>query len=184
MAMNKEISDYEMVASLREGNADSFTKIYHRYFQLMFRFSYKKLKDEELAKDFVQELFAQLWKKREKISAEGNLTQYMYISIRSKIFNYFAHQKVEAKHIDSLKSYASNYVFEHTDHLIREKELSKYIEIQIQALPSKMRQVFKMSWKENMSHKEIADELGTTESNVSHHIINALKILRTKLGVF
>lgn len=184
MSTNKEISDYELVSFLRKGDSNSFTKIYDRYFQLMFQFAYKKLKDEDLAKDFVQELFTQLWTKRETISEEGNIVQYLYISIRSRMFNYFAHQKVEAKHIASLKSYASNYMFEHTDHLIREKQLSQYIDMQIQALPSKMRRVFKMSRKHNKSHKEIANELGTTESNVSHHIINALKILRTKLGVF
>lgn len=185
MSNYKTLSDNDLVLLLRAGNNLAYTEIYDRYYHLMFGFSYKKLRDEDLAKDFVQDLFTKLWIKRESISETGNLAQYLYISIRSSMFNYFEHQKVQAKHIDSLKSYASNYMFEHTDHLIREKQLSEYIEIQIQALPSKMRKVFQMSRKDNMSYKEIAEELGTTESNVSHHINNAVKILRTKLsGLF
>jgi DNA-binding NarL/FixJ family response regulator len=57
-----------------------------------------------------------------------------------------------------------------------------YIEKQIQALPPKMRRVFQMSRNENLSHREIAERLGTTEDNVSKHVTNALRILRTKRG--
>lgn len=174
-------SDKELIIFLKEGSQQAYTEIFSRYYRLMFIFAYKKFRDEELAKDFVQELFSRLWEKRETLYPEGNLAQYLYISLRSRIFGYFAHQKVASKYIDFLAGF-TEATAEQADHLVREKQLSNYIDRQIAGLPKKMREVFELSRKEYLSHGEIAKKLGTTESNVSHHIINALKILRTKLG--
>lgn len=183
MPNDHNLFDTELISLLREGDADAYTAIYDRYFQLMFVFAYKKLRDEELAKDFVQDLFAKLWIKRVDILIEGNLVQYLYISLRSKLLNYFAHQKVEEKYVSFLGDFAENYACEQSDFSIREKQLAAYIEIQIQNLPSKMRRVFEMSRREHLSNLEIARVLNTSESNVSHHIANAVKILKTKINI-
>lgn len=175
-------SDQELIILLKAGNTIAYTEIYDRYFQLMFIFAYRKLNDEELAKDFVQELFTKVWMKKDAISPNGNLAQYLYISLRSRIFDYFAHQKVQSKFIDFLGTYAESTT-EQTDHLIREKQLTAYIEGQIAKLPAKMRAVFELSRNEHMSNREIADHLNTTESNISQHISSAVKILKTKLSI-
>ncbi|RZJ91148.1 MAG: RNA polymerase sigma-70 factor [Chryseobacterium sp.] len=184
MSMNnyRIFSDKELIASLREGDSLAYTEVYNRYFHLMLVFAYKKLRDEDLAKDFVQDLFTQVWVRRLDILVEGNLLQYLYISIRSKVLNYFCHQKVQEKYLDSLADFDSTYAPEQSDFYIREKQLADYIETQIKRLPSKMRRVFEMSRKEHLSHREIAHTLNTSESNVSHHINNAVKILRTKIN--
>src|SRR5687768_11216391 len=54
---------------------------------------------------------------------------------------------------------------------------------EIQSLPLKMRGVFLLSREENLSHKEIAEQLGISEQTVSKQISNALKALRYKMRV-
>ncbi|WP_316800218.1 RNA polymerase sigma-70 factor [Pedobacter frigidisoli] len=177
----EHLSDYDLSVLIRNGNHSAYTEIYNRYFYLMFIFAFKKLQDEELAKDFVQELFINLWTKRESLSETGKLSSYLYIIIRSRMLDYFAHQKVRNKYVDFLKSYQQTSD-ERTDHLIREKDLAKYIDEQIQTLPRKMRQVFELSKKDHLSNREIAQKLKISESNVSSQLANTLKILRTKFG--
>ncbi|MNH46718.1 RNA polymerase sigma factor [compost metagenome] len=58
------------------------------------------------------------------------------------------------------------------------------IDREIASLPPKMQEVFLMSRKDNLSHKEIADKLGITEPTVKKQVNNALKTLRVKLGLF
>ncbi len=70
-----------------------------------------------------------------------------------------------------------------TGHRVRENDLKAYIEKEIQALPPKMKQIFELSRKAHLSHKEIAEKLDTSENNVSTQITNALRILRTKIGI-
>jgi RNA polymerase sigma-70 factor (family 1) len=182
MSVYKALSDSELITLLRGGDEYAYTEIYHRYHYLMLVFAYKKLRDEDLAKDFVQELFTNLWYKRETLSDVGNFAAFLYITLRRKILDHFVHQKVESKYISFLKHYVPEAGTEKADHLIRNKELSHYIEKQIEALPRKMRAVFELSRKEHLTHKEIANKLDTSEHNVAKQITNALKILKTKVG--
>lgn len=183
MADYKTFSDNELITLLRLGNRSAYTEIYNRYNYLMIVFAYKKLRDEDLARDFVQELFITLWDKRETISEDGNLAQFLYVSLRNRMFSHFAHQKVEHKYFDFLAHTFSEFSNGQTDYLVREKQLISYIEKQIEKLPSKMKVVFLLSRNEQLSNREIAERLNTTESNVSHHISNALKILRKRLNI-
>lgn len=182
MSVDHNFSDNELIAFLREGNTAAYTEIYDRYFQLMFVFAYKKLRDEELAKDFVQELFTDVWKGRDKLIENTVFISFLYVSLRYKILNYFAHLKVEDKFAEFLSLRMDDVASERSDYLIRDKQLREYIEKQIEGLPSRMRRIFELSRKEYLSHREIAATLNTTEYNVSKQITNALKIIRSKVG--
>jgi len=149
----------------------------------MFVHAYKKVRDEEQAKDIIQDLFTNLWFKRESNSIGTNLAGYLFTSVRNKIFDLFAHEKVKGDYILSLRDFMSSAGNADTDHLIREKQLKAYIDLQIQALPPKMRAIFEMSRKEQLSYKEIAKITNTSENNVSTQINSALRILRAKLGL-
>jgi RNA polymerase sigma-70 factor (family 1) len=179
----KTIPDNELIQLLKESDHRAYTEIYNRYFYLLYTHAYKKLRSEEQAKDIIQDLFATLWFKRERDLPTNNLAAYLFTAIRNKIFDLFAHQQVEAKYVSSLKDYLSTHMSVPTDHLARENDLKIYIEKGIQALPPKMKLMFELSRKENLSHKEIATKLGTSENNVSTQITNALRILRTKLEI-
>lgn len=178
----KKYSDPVLISLLKASDHGAYTEIYNRYYYLMFVFAYKKLRDEDLSKDFVQELFTNLWAKKEEVLETGNLAAYLYVTLRNKILDFFLHQKVEARYLTFLKNYTSSANNLNADYRIRENQLKNYIEKEIQALPTKMRIVFELSRKQNLSYQEIAKELDISENNVSKHINGAIKILRTKLG--
>src|SRR5690606_5387963 len=91
-------------------------------------------------------------------------------------------QKVSTKYIESLNTYIKNISDNTTDFLVRHKKLHQVIEEEIANLNPKTRKVFELSRKENLSRKEIAEELGIAEETVKSHIHTALKILKIKLG--
>lgn len=95
----------------------------------------------------------------------------------------FAHEKVKTKYVESYNNYLATNPYAPTDSLIREKQFQDAINREIDALPSKMKRVFEMSRKENLTYQEIALKINTTENNVSKHITGAIKILGAKLGV-
>ena len=45
-----------------------------------------------------------------------------------------------------------------------------------------MREIFELSRKENLSHKEIAAQLGISEQTVKKQVQNALKVIKPKLN--
>lgn len=179
----KTFSDSELSQLLKESDHAAYTEIYNRYSHLLFVHAYKKLRDENQAKDVLQDVFATLWFKRESEIQLSNLGGYLYTAVRNRIFDLFAHEQVKSKYIDSLNAYLSTRTSAPTDHLVRENDLKIYIEKEIQALPPKMKQIFELSKKANLSHKEIAEKLNTSENNVSKQLNSALRVLKTKLGV-
>jgi RNA polymerase sigma-70 factor (family 1) len=174
-------SDFELLALIKEGDKNAYTQIYQRYFRPLFAHVYKKLGNEAEAKDIIQELFTTLWVKRESLDPQNSVAAYLFTAARNRVLDLWSHQQVESRYIDSLQNYLDNAP-ETADFLVREKQLMEMIETEIQALPPKMREVFELSRKQNLSHKEIAGKLGIAEQTVAKQISNALRILKIKLG--
>ena len=176
------LSDNELSTLLINGDHKAYEQLYQRYFRLLYTYAFKKLRDEEQAKDITQEFFTELWYKRNAIIFNANIAGYFYSAINNRILNYFSRETVKSKYINAIDDFLATET-DTTDHLIREKQLLHLIEREIQALPPKMRQVFEMSRKEHLSNKEIAERLDISERTVETQVSNALYRLRTKLGL-
>ncbi|MDR6783784.1 RNA polymerase sigma-70 factor (family 1) [Pedobacter africanus] len=184
MAAYSLLSDLELTTLLKGGDKTAYTEIYDRYIWVLLDHAYNKLRNREESKDVVQEAFTLLWSKKELLKEDENLSGYLYTTVRNTILNLFAHRKVQDKYMASMEHFAMHNTVVATDHLVREHQLKALIETEIAALPPKMREVFELSRKANLSHKEIAEQLGISEQTVSKQVTNALKILKVKLGIY
>lgn len=69
-----------------------------------------------------------------------------------------------------------------TEQEILHAELQHEIEIAVESLPPRCKQVFLMSRIESLSYKTISEILGISEKTVENHLVKALAILRTSLA--
>lgn len=175
-------SDLELSGLLRLGDQLAYTEIYKRYFDLLYLHALKRVCDPEAAKDLIQELFTQLWFKRDVQHSQSNLSHYLYTATRNSVLNFIARQKLESKYVSQLPDL--DRVGEcFTDHPARMNQLAAIIEKEVNELPEKMRIIFLLSRQDGLSHKQIADKLGLSELTVKTQVKNALRILHGKLGV-
>lgn len=181
MAVYSRYSDQQLIELLRDGDKLAYTEIYNRYQPLLFLHAAGKMGDEQEAKDVIQEIFTDLWIRREELQVKSSISAYFYTAVRNKFVNLLQHQAVRNRYKDSFQQFISQ-ASELPDGLILEKQLAESIEMEINALPEKMRKVFVLSRKEHKTYKEIALELGISEETVRKQIKNALKILKARLG--
>lgn len=181
--MYSEFTDSELVRLVKDRNHEAFAEIYNRYAVLMFYKVNQMLRDEEPSKDLVQDLFVALWDKPELIQEDNNLAGYLYIGARNRVLKFIQRNKLKNDHIASLAKYASEISLE-TIQDIDERELKIIVQREIDNLPPKMKLIFEMSRKDNLSHAEIADKLGLSDQTVKKQVNNALKILRSKLALY
>lgn len=168
---------------MREGDHRAFTQIYERYKGLLIVHASKKLDGNlEEAKEIVQEIFSNLWYNRYNSPEIANVSAYLYRITRNRILNHIEHQTVVSRYADDFTRFSSTYNAP-TDERIREKQLLAIIDKEIAALPPKMKEVFLLSRRAHLSHKEIAQKLDISENTVKNHIKSALKILRTRLDI-
>jgi RNA polymerase sigma-70 factor (family 1) len=181
LAAINTLSDHELIALLKRGDNAAFTEIYDRYAMAVFYRVNQMLRDEETSKDLVQDLFITIWSKAELIREETNLAGYLYIAARNRVFKTIQKGKLRNDYLSSLARFASHANTSLTDDL-DVKELAGILAKEISQLPPKMKEVFNLSRKENLSHAQIASQLGISDKTVKKQINNALKVLKHKLG--
>jgi len=171
------------MALLKGGDHHAFAMIYERYKGLLYLHAVKLLRNEDDAQDVVQELFAALWQRAPHLNVEVPLNAYLYRAIRNKIFDIFSRQKTSDTYAAKFANVEARGIWV-TDEKVRENELIKSIEEGISQLPEKMREVFRLSRFNHMSHKEIAAELNISDKTVKTQINKAIKILKMKINLF
>lgn len=178
-----DASDQELVILLKGADHAAFTEIYNRYsIPVLYQIN-QMLRDRESSRDLLQDLFVALWNKPENIKADANLRAYLYVAARNRVFDLIEKGKVRNDYLSAVAGYASEVSLDTLNEL-DERELSRNIQKEIDALPPKMKEVFELSRKENLSHLEIAEKLGISDKTVKKQINKALHVLRDKVGPY
>ena len=173
-------TDHELIALVKNGDQLAFTVIYDRYWRLIYAHILKMLRDEDEAKDVVEDIFSSIWINAASLPSQGSLGGFLYTMARNKVLNLLRHNKYKDDYLSSLAVFQVENTNATVDQL-DERDLRAAIEREIEKLPPRMRAVFEMSRKQNMSNKEIAARLGTSDETVKKQIHNSLKAIRTGL---
>ncbi len=176
-------SDAELVSLLQEGDHQAFNEIYNRYKELLYRHAYKLLEDTEACNDVLQDAFLTLWTKRGTLRVTGALSAYLYTMVRNRVLDQISHQQVVEKYIGSIRDFADQGSWT-TDERMREKELLAIIEAEKAKLPPRTRELFELNREQNLSYKEIGEQLNISEKTVKKQVHNALRAIRIKLSSF
>lgn len=178
----KDLSDTVLAEKFRLGDDAAFREIYIRYDKLLFIFALRKLEDQDEAMDVVQDIFMWVLRNREKIALNTSLSSYLYKCVLNKVFDIFRHQKTIRKYIDQGHHYIEVDSRE-TDYLIREKQVKQMIDLEISAMPPRMREVYTLKHMQHLDSKQIAQQLGLSEHTVMVHLQRGGKYMRDKLGL-
>jgi len=173
--------EQELLTKLQQGSSTAFQELYNKYYGLLYLHASQKLQDREAAKDLVHDLFSNIWQRKTTLIIQGKISSYLYTAIRHRIIDYLAKEQSKTNYLDSLSMYLDNKVSE-TDHLLRERLLQEQIEQVLKKLSPRVREIFELSRKQYLSHKEIAEKLNLSEHSVRSYIKEALRLLRAKLG--
>ncbi|MCX2478200.1 RNA polymerase sigma-70 factor [Pedobacter sp. MC2016-15] len=167
---------------MKNNDHHAFTEIFNRYSQLLYGHAYNKLRIESDARDVLQEMFMKFWDKRGSLEEGNNLSGYLFVALRNTIFNLIRSKARIKSYAETFsKTNADSGIY--TDTLIREKQFAAMIEAEIAKLPPRMREVFELRKKQNLSNKEVAVRLGITESTSADHMKKAVRILKSKIGL-
>jgi len=181
MAAYSKFTDEELTALLKEGSHAAFTEIYQRYWKKLFYIAGKKLNNLDEAEEVVQNIFLSLWNRRETLVITTTMAAYLTVSVKYRIIKILDKQHHQAKYIQSI---AKNVLDDSTQQWLEFLDLKESLDRYITELPEKCQLVFKMSRSQNMSQKQIAEELNISEKTVEAHMGKAIKTLRTKFNQF
>lgn len=162
---------------IRKGDEEAFNKAFDLYYSRLCFFADKMLHDFDLSRSVVQQVFVDLWIKREKLKIDS-LQSYLFQSARNAAFDVLKHRKVESHYLSTLEKEEPGLLADSME----EAELTDRINKAIQNLPEKCREVFVLRRFEELKYAEIASKLNISVKTVEMQISIALKKLRSELA--
>ncbi len=174
------MSDRDLLIRLRGGDHAAFDEIFRQWYEPAVRSATRILRDSGIAEELTQEVFLELWRRRESFPPDSSAGAYLLQSVRNRALNHLRHLQVQQRsivHIEALTEPA-----EQADAETRVSELEDAARRAIEALPARTREVFLMSRERGMRYSEIAEALGVSVKAVEANMTRALKQLREALA--
>ena len=160
---------------------DSVEQLFKLHYAFVCNVINRYVHDIARTEDIAQDIFAELWVKREQLVIHTSVTAYLRRMAVSRTLNYLRDTK---KHTwqeleTSLDLEASQPSLQPKVILeMEEAELRERLDVAIQALPEKCRIVFMLNRMDEMSYAEVAEHLDISVKTVENQIGKALKLLR------
>ncbi len=176
------MTDSQLIDSLKTDGQEGFVAIYRKFYKQLLFFILGYLKENRVAEEIVADVFVKVWERRSDFYTMENLKAFIYISAKNASLNVIRSERSKGIH-ESLTNYEDllvddRDVFSKMIHA----ELIHSIFIEVGKLPEKQREVFNMTYLEDKTVEEIAEELQMSPTAVYTNRSRAIHTIRTLLG--
>ena len=169
-------TDAELLEQISADNHFAFDVLFDRYWEKLYKAAYARLGDDVIAQDIVQEIFIKLWQRRESISINTGLENYLHGAVRLSVISHFRSQQAsDLRMQDALERI--NLLEDSIEAVADYIDLEKTLEQAVNGMPEMLKKVY-MLRSDNLSVKAIAGELGLADQTVKNYIAEATRRLR------
>jgi len=166
--------DKTLLLQLQEGKRSAFNILYNRYWEQTYSSAYKRLRDEDQAKDIVQEIFVSIWVNRHNLI--NSLPAYLSISVRNQVFKQAARNKNLTPYSEVFENITAQN--EKADSNILWQEFYRAYEEMLLKLPPKRQQIFRLRFHDDIPTKTIASQMQISRKTVQNQLGKAIEQLR------
>ena len=163
-------------------NRDSFQNLFENYYQNLCRFAKGYVSDYETAEEIVQQVFINLWNRKDYIATEGPVKSYLFTSVKNRCLNHIRDRKKFRSYYLDIETELTIPVAEKDN--VMEEDLEAQLTKALDKLPEKCREIFMLCRFEDMKYKDVAEKLGISQKTVETQMSKALKILREEFKDF
>lgn len=173
-------TDGQLMDLICKESRHAFNELYKRHWSGLVDAAFKRLKDEDIAEELVQEAFLNLYLKRHSLIITTTVAGYLHTVLKYKILDEIRSRLVRNNYKEEwLNRPAAHAADAHT--LLEKKELSDLIVNMAEQLAPKCKEVFLLKHQQQLSNKMIAERLHIAEKTVEGHISTARKTLKVLL---
>lgn len=156
-------------------------ELFQEHYYFLCRIAMNIVKDNEAAKDIVQNFFLYCWEKKSKLKIQGSFKNYAYRSICHASIKYQKRMVIIDYDSEYISKAAEKTVYTHdTDRYIFENERDQKLWDMIDQMPDKRKEIFLLSQRKGFTYNQIADNLNISVNTVKTQIKRAFVFLRTE----
>ncbi len=177
---NPKLEAATNIYNLKLGDHKAYEKLFKEFYRPLYGYAYGILRNADEAEDLVQKMFCKLYDKRAEIEIHTSIKSYLYRIVHNDCMNKIKQHNIRSEH-NEYYAYEKDTVSNNAESAVLMNELEQQIEITMNTLPPRCREVFQLSRYRQLSYAEIAKNLNISTNTVETQIVKALKLLRTGL---
>lgn len=179
--LNQANSDDQVLLNrMRLGDYSAFGSIYERYWARLFNAACKRTGDEDSAKDITQDIFLQLWQRRQELEID-NLPAYLLTAVRNNVFKYMEKQQRYTPISELVEQLLSSG--EYTDGQLAITELTARFTKLLERLTPSQQEIFRLRFEEEMGTLDIARRLNIAQKTVQNQLTRSVAQIRQAIGL-
>ncbi len=190
MRYTPQVSDGELMARSRAGDADAFAELVARHKPRIERFLFRLCWDEEECRDGAQETFLRLWLARHSYAGNGCLLNYLYVIARNWWLNRVraATSRPRTIPLEEQLGPTARKVLQSMINSAEAAETTALRNWEVQRarfavarLPESLRMVFILGHLEGLDYEQVAQIMEIPVGTVKSRMFHAVRRLRSML---
>lgn len=171
----------QWIEAIRNGSEEAFEELFLTYYAPLCTFVWRYVRSDHIAEELVQDVFANIWEKKEMLDPKGTIKAYLYQSVKNNALDYIKHQKVVNQYLDERAQTEKRTIHQESIQP-PETEFVKAARQAVEELPERAREVYKLHRKDGLTYREIAEVMEISPKTVESQMSRALNILRSRLS--
>lgn len=172
--------DMDVWRQFRAGDSDAFAALFERSSDKLFRYGNKFVRDEELVKDCIQDVFVKLHQKRDKLPDVANPFFYLCISLKNNLIDNISQSNRMVSVPPEELPFHIELVYD--EEQPEEDMLEKFEEV-INLLSDRQKEAIYLRYQMELSYEEISKLLGINYQSTRNLIHRALEKVRTTMDL-
>jgi len=167
-----------------DGSLTEFADLYNEYFPKVFAYVYGRVQDKEISLDIVSDVFEKAFIKVQSLRSPQSFGSWLFTIARNEVSSHWRKEKPAAK-----AAQAAAWETEiHSqprgpEETVLHKERLHALSLLVKQLPKREQEIIALKFDGELTNREIAAVLDTSEVNVRVTIFRALRKLRDRIQV-
>jgi len=176
--IDRHPTDEALFAIVKTGERKAFNLLYDRYWELVYKKAFSYLHDGEAAGGIVNDIFLNIWLKRDELNILS-FQNYLTAAARYRVYNHLKAKKKDAVlYVEDFDTIKHKPFLTSQDESFSSQEIYQRINLLLDHLPKRCKEIFLLSRFNQLSNSEIAAKLEISKRTVENQISTAVKHLR------
>jgi RNA polymerase sigma-70 factor (ECF subfamily) len=178
--MKHNFQDKSLLLEFKRGNTHAFRVVYDMFFPSLCFFAKRLVDNDGEGEDIAADSFVKLLNRHDSFDTLPNIKAFLYITTRNACLNYLRYtqrQHSSKRELNRLQEKTDEHALSHMVHA----EVLREVEFEIEQLPNRCREIFKLIYYERRSADDIAELLGISINTVWVQRAKAIQLIRTNL---
>lgn len=173
--------------AFRAGDEEAYTRLYHNHIRALYRYGMSLVPaSESFVLDCIQDVFTELWIKRERVTTPASVRHYLLRALKNRILHLLERKEKpfqRFQEMDPEELWAEPSEVEQREELAHARTREERLELLIARLPPRQQEALRLRFVENLDYGRIGELLEISKQSAQNLVFRAVEKLRGWISV-